>query len=306
MDSEGRLQFSKLSSVNYRQWSFTIKAVLASKDLIQYINSKVDDLIDKVHDGESTGTTPATPESITAAADAAAAVAKTKKELQLGDAKAQALIVIYLGVDQLSFVATATTAYEQWQLLKTIYEPTGPAQLAALLAAFHGYALRPGVQVDKVASDLTTIQADIRLIESAEAPTDNAKLVTLTELLLRSNNRYKSTILMIRSTDKIKYSQAVLMLKQAEERIQAISGRTTETAMPTRERALFAFDKPKFKPSGQGRDAGLRGGFGRRTGDNSKAKGRPTGGNRECWHCGSQGHIRTACPSWLNTPEGTK
>ena len=46
MDSEGRLQFSKLSSVNYRQWSFTIKAVLASKDLIQYINTKVDDLID--------------------------------------------------------------------------------------------------------------------------------------------------------------------------------------------------------------------------------------------------------------------
>jgi hypothetical protein len=124
-----------------------------------------------------------------------------KKELQLGDAKAQALIVIYLGVDQLSFVATAATAYEQWQLLRTIYEPTGPAQLAALLAAFHGYTLRPGVQVDKVASDLTTLQSVIRLIKATEAPTDNAKLVTLTELLLRSNNWYESTILMIRSID---------------------------------------------------------------------------------------------------------
>jgi hypothetical protein len=48
-----------------------------------------------------------------------------------------------------------------------------------------------------VALDLTTIQADIRLIELAEALTDNAKLVTLTELLLQSNNQYKSTILMI-------------------------------------------------------------------------------------------------------------
>jgi hypothetical protein len=73
--------------------------------------------------------------------------------------------------------------------------------------------------VDKVALDLTTIQADIRLIELAEALTDNAKLVTLTELLLRSNNRYESTILMIWSIDNIRYSQAVLMLKQAEERI---------------------------------------------------------------------------------------
>ena len=94
------------------------------------------------------------------------------------------------------------------------------------------------------------------------------------------------------------------MLKQAEERIQGASaGRTIETAMSSQERALFALDKPKFKPSGRGRDAGLRGGFGRR---DSKAKGRPTGGNRECWHCGSQTHIRTACHSWLNTPEGTK
>jgi len=43
--------------------------------------------------------------------------------------------------------------------------------------------------------------------------------VTLTELLLRSNIQYKSTVLMIRNTKDIKYGQAVLMLKQAEERI---------------------------------------------------------------------------------------
>ena len=96
------------------------------------------------------------------------------------------------------------------------------------------------------------------------------------------------------------------MLKQAKERIQgtSVASRITETAMSTRERALFALDKPRFKPSSRG---GLRGGFGRRAGaGDSRAKGKPTGGNRECWHCGSQTHIRTACPSWLNTPEGTK
>ena len=71
--------------------------------------------------------------------------AKVRKEFELADAKAKALIVVQLGTDQLSFVATATTAYDQWQLLKAIYEPTGPAQLAALLAAFHGYSLRPSV-----------------------------------------------------------------------------------------------------------------------------------------------------------------
>jgi hypothetical protein len=51
--------------------------------------------------------------------------------------------------------------------------------------------------VDKAASDLMTIQADIRLIEPTEAPIDSAKLVTLTELLLRSNDWYESTVLML-------------------------------------------------------------------------------------------------------------
>jgi hypothetical protein len=74
------------------------------------------------------------------------------------------------------------------------------------------------------------------------------------------------------------------MLKQAEERIQGASAsRTIETAMSTQERALFALDRPRFKPSSQGRDAGLCRGFRRRaSASNSKAKGKPTGGNREC------------------------
>jgi hypothetical protein len=309
MDSEGRLQFPKLSSVNYRSWSFTIRAVLASKDLVQYIDSKVDDLVD-ARAIELSAVTPSpapsteddatTPPSSAAADAVAAAVSKATKELKLQDSKAQALIVVHLGVDQLSFVATAKTAYEQWSLLKDVYEPTGPAQLAALLAAFHSYSIRPSVPVDKVASDLSTIQADIRLIEPTEAPTDNAKLVTLTELLLRSNNRYEGTVLMIRNVKDMTYGQAVVMLKQAEERIQSGSSRT-ETAYHARDRALVAHEMPKMKASRRG-----RGGFGsRRAGDN-RSHGKPTGGSRECWHCGSQGYIRTACPTWLNTPEGTK
>jgi len=68
-------------------------------------------------EGENASASLATSASTTTTVDVAVAAAKMKKELQLGDVKAQALIVIYLGVDQLSFVATATTAYEQWQLL---------------------------------------------------------------------------------------------------------------------------------------------------------------------------------------------
>jgi hypothetical protein len=157
----------------------------------------------------------------------------------------------------------------------------------SLLASFHGYTLQPSVQVDKVASDLTTIQ----FIERTEGLLNNSKLVTLMELLLRGNNRYESTILMIRSVDNIRYGQAVLMLKQAEERLQNASGasHTTKTAMATRDKALFALDstshlRPPERPKpksllGRGRDPGPGGGLGRRNGE-SKARGKPTGGNR--------------------------
>ena len=84
---------------------------------------------------ESDGSPPEqlSPEATAAAIAAAAAaahaaiVAKARKELALQDSKARALIVIHLGTDQLSFVTTAKTAYDQWHLLKTVYEPAGPA-----------------------------------------------------------------------------------------------------------------------------------------------------------------------------------
>ena len=64
---------------------------------------------------EGEGSSPEiSPEAAAAAIVAAqdVIVAKAKKELSLQDSKAQALIVIHLGVDQLSFVATAKTAYD--------------------------------------------------------------------------------------------------------------------------------------------------------------------------------------------------
>jgi len=102
MDSEGRLQFPKLSSVNYRSWSFTIKAVLASKDLIQYINTRVDDLISsKAIELTLSPETSPQPEGESLApftdvslVDTAVAIAKATKELLLSNAKAQALIIV--------------------------------------------------------------------------------------------------------------------------------------------------------------------------------------------------------------------
>lgn len=214
-----------------------------------------------------------------------------------------ALIAVYVGTEQLLYIANTKLAFEQWWALKQVYEPIGTAQLAALLAAFHGYSQRPGHRVDKVASDLTTLQSDIRVINAGEAPTDTAKLITLTEMLLKSNPRYESTVLVLRQKVGITFEEAVLMLKQAEERILG-----TDNAAGAIETSLFTrgtsndwgrnsalrklFPKSKDRPKSNPR--------------NWKPRGNPTRGNKECWHCGSQTHIRTSCPDWLRTPEGTK
>ena len=71
------------------------------------------------------------------------------------------------------------------------------------------------------------------MINAGEAPTDNAKLITLTEILLKSNHRYESTVLVLRQKDKISFEEAVLMMKQAEERIQGFDNAAciTESAL---------------------------------------------------------------------------
>jgi hypothetical protein len=316
MDSKGlKLQLAKLSSTNYRSWSTTIKLVLASNDLVTYIELSFNDLIDaKTQELSPSSATPevvvtaieatgnnATSRSalITSSAptamypDVQKAIVTVTDVLKLGNAKAMALIAVYVGTKQLLYIANAKPAFEQWWALKQVYEPVGTAQLAALLAAFYGYSQRPGHRVDKVASDLTTLQSDIRVINAGEAPTDTAKLITLTKMLLKSNRRYESTVLVLRQKVGITFEEAILMLKQTEERIIGTdnAARAIETSLFTRgtsnvwgrnSASRKPFPKSKDRPKSNPR--------------NWKPRGNPTRGNKECWHCGSQTHIQTSYP----------
>ena len=144
------------------------------------------------------------------------------------------------------------------------------------------------------------------MINAGEAPTDNAKLITLTELLLKSNPRYESTVLVLRQKDKVTFEEAVLMMKQAEERISG-----SDNAALLMESALLAHGTSNPNPFGNRASApkaSRKPVFRKNTWNASsgRPRGNPTGGNKECWHCGSQTHIRTSCPAWLSSSEGTK
>jgi hypothetical protein len=83
---------------------------------------------------------------------------------------------------------------------------------------------------------------------------------------------------MIQNVQNMLYSQAVVMLKQAEERTQAIvRGPYVETVHYAWDRALVAYEMPKMNALRRGRS-----GFsGRYAGDNRPYI-KPTRGSREC------------------------
>lgn len=72
-----------------------------------------------------------------------------------------------------------TTAYTQWEALRKIYEPTGRHRLAALLQGFYGYTPKPKTTIDQMATELSNLQADIRLVDKEQAPTEAAKIAVL-------------------------------------------------------------------------------------------------------------------------------
>ncbi len=55
------------------------------------------------------------------------------------------------------------------------------------------------------------------MINAGETLIDTTKLITLTEILLKSNSWYESTILVMRQKVEITFEEVVLMLKQAKE-----------------------------------------------------------------------------------------
>jgi hypothetical protein len=234
MDSEGKLKIIMLSNTNYRSWSYTMKVVLESKKLVDYIETDVEDLINlktqeltpkltpKPTDSGSPGVvlpgqSPESSETLPQLTpEQVKDIATATEALRNRDAKARAWIATQVSPEQLNYIISLKTAFKQWQSLKRVFEPTGNAWLGALLAAFYSYTLSTGYWIDKVATDLTTMQTDIQMLDLLKALTESSKLVQLTELFIKSNLQYKSTVLLLRAKKSILFEEAVLLLKQTQ------------------------------------------------------------------------------------------
>jgi hypothetical protein len=241
-DSEAdRFRYPKLTDENWKPWSALVKTYLESKDLL--------------------GTITAQPTT-------------AKKSDAKKDATARTIIMMYAGMERIGYILGLRTAYEQWETLRKIHEPAGQHRLATLLQSFYGYQLKSKPTVDKTASELTSIQADIRLIDPVQAPTDEAKLAVLLLLYRRLNAAYEPVILHLQGLTKQDFPDAVAQLKESERRVldNDADQRGADTALSAGKQAKKGLP-PGFKVG-------------------------------ECYHCHSTNHKRLECPEYLKTPEG--
>jgi hypothetical protein len=186
-DSEAdRFRCPKLTDDNWKPWSTLVRAHLESKDLLSTITD--------VHDA-------------------------SPKPDPKRDATARTIIMMYAGMERMGYILNLGTAYEQWETLRKIHEPAGQHRLATLLQSFYGYQLKPKPTVDRTASDLTGIQSDIRLIDSTQAPTEQAKLAMLLLLYRRLNAAYEPVILHLQSSKLLDFADAIGQLKEAERKL---------------------------------------------------------------------------------------
>ena len=214
-----------------------MRVVLKGKSLVQYIDRKVDNIVaDKqraidASEGSGQQVTPAPEGSLASGVATTPSIGsygsfeEWKDAQYVGDARAMGIIMTHVGPDQLSLIESRLNAHEQWESLRRTYQPTGATQLVALLAAFHGYTLRANDTVDTASARLTTIQTDIRSVDAAQTPTDQAKAIKLMDLFARHNKRYEPVVLILQGRDPFpNYQNVVSDLARMEERVKDGNG----------------------------------------------------------------------------------
>jgi hypothetical protein len=115
------------------------------------------------------------------------------------DAKASTLIMGYYAQGTLQHILLLETTKEQWEALKTPYQPLGLQQLGTKLKAFTSYILRKdsAPTVTTVATDLTTLQAEIKDIDPKERPSENAKIAVFLRAVRALDPRFDPLILQL-------------------------------------------------------------------------------------------------------------
>jgi hypothetical protein len=215
-------RIAKLTGLNYRPWSVQVQRLLVAQGLWDVVSQG----IKGAKEPESSAVTP---------------------EQIVKDAKASTLIMGYCAQGTLQHILLLNTAKEQWDALKALYQPLGFQQLGTKLRAFTSYTppKDPTPSITTVATDLTTLQAEIGDIDPKERPSDNAKIAVFLRAVRALDPRFDPLILQLEISGTINdYAVVVTKLTEFERRMGPKE--------PVKEGA-FSAQSTKGKPRFQGK-----------------------------------------------------
>jgi hypothetical protein len=168
-------------------------------------------------------------------------------EEEVKDAKASTLIMGYCAQGTLQYILLLETAKEQWEALKALYQPLGLQQLGTKLRAFTSYTPPKDSTptITTIATDLTTLQAEIGDIDPKERPLENAKIAVFLRAVRALDPRFDPLILQLEILGTVTdYTMVVIRLTEFERRMGPKE--------PIKEGA-FSAQSTKGKPKFQGK-----------------------------------------------------
>jgi hypothetical protein len=245
-------RITKLSGPNYRPWSVQVQRLLAA----QYLWNVVLWGPKGTKEPEQTAITP---------------------EEEAKDAKASTLIMGYCAQGTLQHILLLETAKEQWDALKALYQPLGLQQLGTKLKAFTSYTPPKDSTstITTIATDLTTLQAEIGDIDPKERPSENAKIAVFLRAVRALDPRFDPLILQLEISGTVTdYTIVVTKLTEFERRMGP-----REPIITT---AYRAKEREASKDIGDLGDSGD-------SGDEEP--------QIRCYKCGGIGHKRSECPT---------
>jgi hypothetical protein len=235
-------RIAKLTGPNYRPWSVQVQRLLVAQGLW-----------DVVLQGPKDAKEP-------------------KQSAIIRDAMASSLIIGLCAQGTLQHILLLNTAKEQWDALKALYQPLGLQQLGTKLRAFTSYSPLNDSTVTTVATDLTTLQAEIGDIDPRERPSENAKIAIFLRAVRALDPRFDPLILQLEISGTVTdYAVVVTKLTEFERRLGPKEPIST-TAYRAKE--LEVEDTGDLGDSSSDEEPLIR-----------------------CYKCGGIGHKRSECPT---------